>query len=129
VVEIDPASGTAGPGLEILLYRLEDEGRRLVERPAGALGAAHRPPRSLEPEAYIVRLRRPGLRDVRVPVLIRAGRPETLRAVARGSGRHHRREILIPGGPALLGGAGARETRRASCDPFPSILSSSASAR
>jgi serine/threonine-protein kinase len=89
----------------VTLITLEERDRRLLPIREQALGHAPIARISLSPGHYIAVLRREGLAsDVHVPVLVRAGREHAIAVDLKLAEDLRPGEVLVPGGPALLGG-------------------------
>jgi serine/threonine-protein kinase len=97
-IECSPAEA------QIELSRSEEQNRRLV--PMGSKTLAGRPLRDLTlgMGSYLVTIRAPGVRTVRFPIVIKGGERVELHADLTALGDQGRDEILVAGGPAILGG-------------------------
>jgi serine/threonine-protein kinase len=95
---------TAEPDGEVTLIALEEIDRRLVPARERSLGRTPIEGVPVAPGHYVVQLRLPSLREVKQPILVRAGREVALAIDARGALDLDPGEIFVPAGPALLGG-------------------------
>jgi eukaryotic-like serine/threonine-protein kinase len=113
-----------GDGGEVVveLARVEEQGRRLVAAPGRTLG---RPPLREIPLAlgsYLVTVTAPGVPPVRFPILVKGGGRVRLFAELAALCDCPAGEVLVPGGPAMLGGdegaAGGRQMSEAQVASF-----------
>ena len=91
-------------GVELVLTRLEESERRLLPAGERPLGAAPVAGVGVEPGYYSLAAKGQGLAVARYPLIVSAGQSIHLRLDVRAAATLDAGEILVPGGPALVGG-------------------------
>ncbi|MFO0757117.1 MAG: SUMF1/EgtB/PvdO family nonheme iron enzyme [Byssovorax sp.] len=106
---------------EVIVHEVVERGARLVAQRERQRGQTPFESSPLDPGTYQVTLRREGRREIRCPVLIRAGREQRI-DVDLSAGEPDDGEALIIAGAAFVGGhesnPHARERRRVDLGPF-----------
>jgi serine/threonine-protein kinase len=106
---------------EIVIHELSERGARLVAQAERLRDQTPLGPTILEAGSYQLTLRPPGAPELRCPILVRAGREQTLR-IDLSKGGPDEGEALIAGGQAFVGGhesnPHARERRLIDLAPF-----------
>ena len=91
-------------GAEVVLEHHGEVGRRLTLVREERLGPAPARAPSIEPGYYVARIERPGVADVRYPLLLKGGEDVLATVFVDGARALDAGEVFIPAGPALLGG-------------------------
>jgi serine/threonine protein kinase/formylglycine-generating enzyme required for sulfatase activity len=117
-IEITPA----GMEVEVQLSRLEEQNRRMVALGTRSLDRPGRSDLALGLGSYLVTLKASGLRTVRFPIVIKGGEQVRVFADLLALADQPRDEVLVPGGPATLGGVegalGGDQVREVQVDSF-----------
>jgi serine/threonine-protein kinase len=100
LLTVDVGEGEAGGGAG----RLEEQNRRIEPVGHRALGPAPLRELPLGPGSYLVSLDFPGLPPVRFPLVAKGGGQLRVFADAQALAGQPPDEVLVPGGPAMLGG-------------------------
>jgi serine/threonine-protein kinase len=99
---LDIDTGTTRADVD--LFEQNEELRRLIGRESRGLGTTPLRGVALPPGSYVLRLRGAGGPPVDYPVLLRSGVERRISIDLLGATEIDEDEVLIPGGPALLGG-------------------------
>jgi serine/threonine-protein kinase len=107
---------------EVEISLIEEQDRRLLPLGTQALGTTPVAESPLAPGNYLATVRAPGLAPVRFPIMVRGGDRLRLSVDPRGLAGQLPDEVLVPGGPALIGGdedaRGGRQMREVQVASF-----------
>jgi serine/threonine-protein kinase len=95
---------TGAMDAEVQLFRYEERHRRLVAGAEQSLGRTPLPPTEIEAGSYLLRFRRSSLDPIDAPILLHPGEELAVHIDLLANTEIADGEVLIPGGPALLGG-------------------------
>ncbi len=96
-----------GGEMELKLSRMENQNRRMLPLSVKSIGRRGIKDVALGQGGYMVSLHVPGALTLRFPIVIKAGTQIRIFADTMALGGQPTDEILVPGGPALVGGEGA----------------------